>query len=134
MAPLLELINVSKHFKVTSGMLGLQSGTVQAVDGVSLTIEKGETLGLVGESGCGKSTLAKCIMGLERLSGGEIIFKNKGLGTWDEKTLRRHMQMVFQDPYSSSTHVRKWVPSFARAWTSTKSDQGKTDKKKSIIS
>lgn len=101
MAPLLELINVSKHFKVTSGMLGLQSGTVQAVDGVSLTIEKGETLGLVGESGCGKSTLAKCIMGLERLSGGEIIFKNKGLGTWDEKTLRRHMQMVFQDPYSS---------------------------------
>ncbi|BDQ32545.1 ABC transporter ATP-binding protein [Pseudodesulfovibrio portus] len=101
MPPLLELINVTKHFKVRSGMLGLQAGTVRAVDGVSLTVNKGETLGLVGESGCGKSTLAKCIMGLESVTSGEVVFKGRSLSSWDEKKLRRNMQMVFQDPYSS---------------------------------
>ncbi|WP_319544100.1 dipeptide ABC transporter ATP-binding protein [uncultured Pseudodesulfovibrio sp.] len=101
MPPLLELINVTKHFKVTSGLLGLQSGLVRAVDGVSLHVNKGETLGLVGESGCGKSTLAKCIMGLESVTSGEVIFDNKALSTWNEKSLRSKIQMIFQDPYSS---------------------------------
>lgn len=101
MPPLLELTNVSKHFTVKNGMFGLQAGTVRAVDDVSLTVNKGETLGLVGESGCGKSTLAKCIMGLERVTSGEVAFNGKPLSAWDEKQLRRHMQMVFQDPYSS---------------------------------
>lgn len=101
MAPLLELINVCKHYKVTSGLLGLKSDSVRAVDGVSLTINGGETLGLVGESGCGKSTLAKCIMGLETVTSGDIIFKGQPVSVWDEKELRRRMQMVFQDPYSS---------------------------------
>jgi len=101
MPPLLELINVTKHFKVTSGLLGLQSGLVRAVDGVSLHVNKGETLGLVGESGCGKSTLAKCIMGLEPVTSGEVLFDNKALSTWDEKSLRSKIQMIFQDPYSS---------------------------------
>jgi len=82
-------------------LLGLKTDSVRAVDGVSLNVEKGETLGLVGESGCGKSTLAKCIMGLESVTNGEIIFRNKSITTWDEKELRRRMQMVFQDPYSS---------------------------------
>lgn len=101
MAPLLELLNVTKYYKVTSGLLGLKSNSVKAVDGVSLEVNRGETLGLVGESGCGKSTLAKCIMGLERATSGEIVFNNKSISAWDEKQLRRRMQMVFQDPYSS---------------------------------
>lgn len=99
--PLLELHDVSRHYAVTNGLLGLQSGTVHAVSDVSLTVNKGETLGLVGESGCGKSTLAKCIMGLEPLSGGSISFQDKLLKDWDNKLLRRHIQMIFQDPYSS---------------------------------
>jgi peptide/nickel transport system ATP-binding protein/oligopeptide transport system ATP-binding protein len=71
------------------------------VDGVSLTMTRGETLGLVGESGCGKSTLAKCIMGLDGLTTGEIVFQGRTMADWNEKALRRKMQMVFQDPYSS---------------------------------
>ena len=101
MKAFLELLNVSKHFKVTSGLLGLKSDLVRAVDGVNLTVAKGETLGLVGESGCGKSTLAKCIMGLESVTSGEVIFQNQSIKTWDEKKLRQRIQMIFQDPYSS---------------------------------
>ena len=101
MKAFLELLNVTKHFKVTSGLLGLKSDLVRAVDGVNLTVAKGETLGLVGESGCGKSTLAKCIMGLESVTSGEVVFQNQSIKTWDEKKLRQRIQMVFQDPYSS---------------------------------
>lgn len=92
---------MSKHFKVDSGLLGLKSDFVRAVDGVTFDVKKGETLGLVGESGCGKSTLARCIMGLTGVTSGEILFRDRSVVTWDEKQLRRRMQMIFQDPYSS---------------------------------
>ena len=92
---------MSKHFKVDSGLLGLKSDSVRAVDGVTFDVKKGETLGLVGESGCGKSTLARCIMGLTGVTSGEILFQDRSVVTWDEKQLRRRMQMIFQDPYSS---------------------------------
>jgi peptide/nickel transport system ATP-binding protein/oligopeptide transport system ATP-binding protein len=101
MSTFLQLIDVGKHFKVSSGLLGLKTDRVRAVDGVSLTMTRGETLGLVGESGCGKSTLAKCIMGLDGLTTGEIVFQGRTMADWNEKALRRKMQMVFQDPYSS---------------------------------
>jgi len=101
MPALLELVDVRKHYRVSSGLLGLQSDTVRAVDGVSLRVERGETLGLVGESGCGKSTLAKCIMGLESVTSGEVVFEGRPMAEWDETELRRRMQMIFQDPYSS---------------------------------
>lgn len=113
MAPLLELINVTKQFKVSGGLLGLQTGTVRAVDGVTLSVERGETLGLVGESGCGKSTLARCIMGLEPVTSGEVVFGNRAISAWDEKKLRSKMQMIFQDPYSS-LNPRQKVASIIR--------------------
>ncbi|QGY41276.1 dipeptide ABC transporter ATP-binding protein [Pseudodesulfovibrio cashew] len=99
--PLLELIDVRKHFRVTSGLMGLKSDTVRAVDGVTLSVKKGETLGLVGESGCGKSTLAKCVMGLQQTTSGDVLFDGRSIAQWDEKELRRRIQMIFQDPYSS---------------------------------
>ncbi|MUM78386.1 dipeptide ABC transporter ATP-binding protein [Pseudodesulfovibrio sp. F-1] len=101
MSAFLQLIDVGKHYRVTSGLLGLKIDAVRAVDGVSLTVSQGETLGLVGESGCGKSTLARCIMGLEAISSGNIVFQGRDMADWPEKALRRKMQMIFQDPYSS---------------------------------
>lgn len=101
MTALLELDRVARHYQVSGGLLGLARGVARAVDGVSLRVEQGESLGLVGESGCGKSTLARCILGLEPLAAGSIRFQGRDLTQWPEHELRRQMQMIFQDPYSS---------------------------------
>jgi oligopeptide/dipeptide ABC transporter ATP-binding protein len=100
---LLEVKGLTKHFHVRGG-IGRAGGTVRAVDGVSFSIRRGETLGLVGESGCGKTTTGRCILLLERPTGGQIYFEGKDLASLDEKSVRRHrrhMQVIFQDPYSS---------------------------------
>jgi oligopeptide transport system ATP-binding protein len=94
---LLEVRNLVKHFEVGKG-------TVRAVDGVSLSIQRGETLGLVGESGCGKTTTGRCVLLLERPTSGEIIFEGIDLTHLPDTALRktrRRMQVIFQDPYSS---------------------------------
>jgi oligopeptide transport system ATP-binding protein len=97
MTALLEVRDLVKHFEVSRGL-------VRAVDGVSFTIEKGETLGLVGESGCGKTTTGRCILQLERPTSGQVLFEGQDLTALNERELRavrRKVQVIFQDPYSS---------------------------------
>lgn len=102
---LLEVRHLKMHFPVTSGIVTRKVvGWVKAVDDVSLTIQPGETLGLVGESGCGKTTTGRCILQLIEPTSGEILFENQDLGQLKDKALRpfrRKMQVIFQDPYSS---------------------------------
>ncbi|MFT3782067.1 MAG: ATP-binding cassette domain-containing protein [Nibricoccus sp.] len=103
--PILKLQDVKTHFPVTEGFIVKRHrGSVKAVDGVNLTLGRGEVLGLVGESGCGKSTLARTILQLVPTTGGAIILEGKNLtagSTQDIQEARRHLQMVFQDPYAS---------------------------------
>ncbi|MDI2032388.1 ATP-binding cassette domain-containing protein [Saccharopolyspora sp. TS4A08] len=102
---LVDLDDVQVHFPIKKGVvLDRTVGHVYAVDGVSLTIHRGETYGLVGESGCGKSTLGRAVLRLEKPTGGKVVFDGTDLsGMKGEKlrTMRRRMQMVFQDPLSS---------------------------------
>jgi oligopeptide/dipeptide ABC transporter ATP-binding protein len=102
---LVTVRNLRMHFPVTEGaLIPRQVGHVKAVDGVSFTIRKGETLGLVGESGCGKTTTGRCILQLEHATGGEILFDGRNLIGLDRKSmlaLRQKIQVIFQDPYSS---------------------------------
>jgi oligopeptide/dipeptide ABC transporter ATP-binding protein len=94
---ILEVKNLKKYFKTGAG-------TVHAVDGVSFTIDKGETLGIVGESGCGKSTAGRCILRLIEPTSGEVIFNGRNilkLNRRELKKARNDMQIIFQDPYSS---------------------------------
>jgi oligopeptide transport system ATP-binding protein len=103
-APLLTVTDLKKYFRVRRGVLWGEAGLVRAVDGVSFTLRKGETLGLVGESGCGKSTTGRCILRLLEPTAGRVVFD--GLSVFDAgreemRRLRRQMQIIFQDPYSS---------------------------------
>jgi oligopeptide/dipeptide ABC transporter ATP-binding protein len=103
--PLVELQNLKVYFPIKSGIvLDRHVGDIRAVDDVSLTISRGETLGLVGESGCGKSTVGRTILRLYKPSAGRILFEGRDISTLGEnelRPLRRRMQMVFQDPYAS---------------------------------
>jgi oligopeptide transport system ATP-binding protein len=104
-SPLLELEDVRMWFEITSGVLvSRHIGDVKAVDGVSLTIKRGETVGLVGESGCGKSTVGRTILRLYRPTSGRIVFDGQDISRVEGAALRgvrRRMQMIFQDPYAS---------------------------------
>jgi oligopeptide/dipeptide ABC transporter ATP-binding protein len=103
-AALLQVEGLVKHFPVRRGLFGRVAGAVRAVDGVSLQIAAGETLGVVGESGCGKSTLGRLVLRLIEPSAGSVRFDGSELGTLDAAALRaqrRAMQIIFQDPYAS---------------------------------
>ena len=102
--PLLQVKNLKKYFPIRGGLFSREVARVHAVDDVSFTILKGETLGLVGESGCGKSTTGRCILRLIEPTAGEVIFEDKNVTTLDKRSLRhlrRDMQIIFQDPYAS---------------------------------
>ena len=103
--PLLEVRSLVKHFPITHGIvLRRQVGSVQAVDGISFTLDRGETLGLVGESGCGKSTVAKVLLRLEQATAGQARYKGEDIFAMSPRRLRRlrrDIQIVLQDPYAS---------------------------------
>lgn len=101
---LLSIKNLNKSFPVTGRFLSNETGTLKAVNDVSISIGKGEVLGLVGESGCGKSTLGRCILRLIEPDSGELSFEGTdllGLKGKELKHMRREMQIIFQDPYAS---------------------------------
>ncbi len=101
--PILETKNLKKYYKVKDGLL-------HAVDGVSISIEKGQTLGVVGESGCGKSTFGRVVLGLEKPTGGDVLFDGKSIthcSRSEMKQLRPNMQIIFQDPmYSLDSRIQ----------------------------
>ncbi len=102
--PLLEVRDLKKHFPVHKGVFSRVSGHVYAVDGVSFRIERGETLGLVGESGCGKSTVGRTILKLLEPTAGRISVRGEDITELDREQMlpyRRQMQMIYQDPYAS---------------------------------
>jgi oligopeptide transport system ATP-binding protein len=101
---ILEIRNLTKHYPVRRGLFSRVSGILKAVDGVSFSIERGKTFGLVGESGCGKTTLARCVIRLIEPTAGEIQIGGENilnLSPREMRSRRRQMQMIFQDPYGS---------------------------------
>jgi oligopeptide transport system ATP-binding protein len=102
--PLLEVKHLKKHFPIKGGVFSKTIGYVYAVDDINFTLEKGETLGLVGESGCGKSTTGRTILRLIEPTDGMISFEGQDITHLDKsamRALRREMQIIFQDPYAS---------------------------------
>jgi peptide/nickel transport system ATP-binding protein len=131
--PLLAVTDLKKHFVLAQGLLGGRSPVLKAVDGLSFTLARGETLGLVGESGCGKSTVGKLIMRLLEPTSGVVELNGRDMGTSHGRglrELRRQVQMVFQDPYASinprlraGTIVGEPIENYERIGSSARADR-----------
>jgi peptide/nickel transport system ATP-binding protein len=128
---LLKVKNLTKHFQVKSNMFSKESKYVRAVEKTSLSLAKGEVLGLVGESGCGKTTLGMCVLRLIEPTDGEVIFRDKNIVQLKDEELlsmRKHMQIIFQDPFGSlnpRTKIKDIVrePLFIHKLAESKSDE-----------
>lgn len=101
MTPLIEIQDLKQHFKIKGGLFGRNIQTVKAVDGVSFTINKGETFGLVGESGSGKTTLGRTLLHLYKPTSGKIFFDGEEVNENNYRQYAKRMQIIFQDPYAS---------------------------------
>jgi len=104
MNPLLEVKDLKVHYPSPGGFLGRRGEPIRAVDGISFSIDPGETVGLVGESGSGKTTVGRAIIKLAPITDGFVIWENQDITSLEEKTFRpfrKHIQMIFQDPYGS---------------------------------
>ncbi len=102
--PIVEVRNLKKYFPIKGGLLGHAIGAVKAVDGISFSIRRGTTMGLVGESGCGKTTVGRALLRLTEKTDGTVLFEGQDVHTLDRQELRKlrpKMQIIFQDPYSS---------------------------------
>ncbi len=104
-SPMLQVSGLQKHYPVRKMLKHV--GTVKAVEGVSFSLGRKETVAIVGESGCGKSTLAKCLMRIETPTGGEILWNGKSMTELAGTDFRRHIQLIFQDPYGSLNPRKK---------------------------
>ncbi|MFC4320660.1 ABC transporter ATP-binding protein [Litchfieldia salsa] len=132
---LLELIDVKKYFPIKAGLLQKQVGNVKAVDGLTLKIKKGETIGIVGESGCGKSTAGRTIIRLYEPTEGKIIFKGTDISHLSEnnlrKTVRKDIQMIFQDPFAT-LNPRKTLRSIIKEPLNTHNLYSKKDRDEKV--
>jgi oligopeptide/dipeptide ABC transporter ATP-binding protein len=132
---LLRVQDLVKHYPIRGGVLLGQIASVKAVDGVSLDIGEGETLGLVGESGCGKTTLGKAILRLEEPDSGSVSFEEEDILAYDQRqmrTLRAKMQIIFQDPFSS-LNPRKTVAHIVGAPLLVHSNMGRSEREQKVL-
>lgn len=112
--PILKVDSLKMYFPVKGGVFRTKKGSVYAVDGVSFSVNSGETLGIVGESGCGKTTLGRALINLYRPTGGTVFFEDREISGMRQRellSLRRDLQMIFQDPYDSlnSRHTVRYI-------------------------
>jgi oligopeptide/dipeptide ABC transporter ATP-binding protein len=134
--PLVRVRGLVKHFPITRGVLfQKQIGAVQAVDGVSFDVHRGETLGIVGETGCGKSTTARLVMRLLDATAGEVSFDGEDITRLKGarlKALRRDVQMIFQDPYSSLNPRKTVGATIGQPFEIHKLIEGKAERKRAV--